>query len=261
MIGGLPPLRELLDPQPEGSSFVAGAVRIPWNEIESRPNELAARGCEVRVADIEPYASKAGEALDRMGRRWSLAPARPSDREEPGRLWSPNAWLEEWLSGWPLAGRALDIACGSGREAVALAAYGWRVTGVDHDPRALALGADLQRRYAPGRSPIEWIAGDAVPLESLVPERLFDLVVMFRYLDRELLRRIGDWLTPGGALVAETFTEAHRERFGKPKSPKHLLRSGELPALLGSDMEVVRYQELGDENACTARVIALKSRR
>ncbi len=261
MIGGLPPLRDLLDPQPEGSPFVAGAVRIPFDQIETRPNELGPRRAEVRVADIEPYASRAGEVLDRMGRRWSLASAQPASHPEPGRLWSPNAWLEAWLFSAPTVGMALDVACGSGREAVAMAASGWRVTGVDHEPRALELGADLQRHYAPSSRPIEWIAGDAVRLEDLVPDRTYDLITIFRYLDRDLLGTVGNWLSPGGALVVETFTEAHRERFGKPKSPKHLLRSGELPTLLGSDLEVARYEENEDENSCTARVIALKSRR
>lgn len=261
MIGGLPPLRDLLDPQPEGSPFVAGAVRIPFDQLESRPNELGPRRTEVRIADIEPYAGLAGEALGRMGRRWSMASARQTDREEPGRLWSPNAWLEAWLESAPAAGSALDVACGSGREAVALASCGWRVTGVDQEPRALELGADLRRRYAPNCPPIEWIVGDAVRLEDLVPDRKFELVTIFRYLDRDLLGAVGTWLSPGGALVVETFTEAHRERFGKPKSSKHLLRSGELPTLLDSDLEVAGYEENQDENACTARVIALKSRR
>src|SRR5512142_3178610 len=35
-------------------------------------------------------------------------------------------------------GRALDLGCGSGREAVYLAQQGWEVTGVDGESRALA---------------------------------------------------------------------------------------------------------------------------
>ena len=44
------------------------------------------------------------------------------------------------------SGRALDLGCGSGRAAVWLAERGYRVTGVDHQPEALAMGRELARR-------------------------------------------------------------------------------------------------------------------
>lgn len=39
----------------------------------------------------------------------------------------------------PLAGRALDLGCGTGTDAIYLATHGWDISGVDMTPRALAI--------------------------------------------------------------------------------------------------------------------------
>lgn len=57
-------------------------------------------------------------------------------------LWTaePNRFLVAEVAGLP-AGRALDLACGEGRNAVWLAERGWLVTGVDFSGVALDKGA------------------------------------------------------------------------------------------------------------------------
>ncbi|RMF87608.1 MAG: methyltransferase domain-containing protein, partial [Nitrospirae bacterium] len=55
----------------------------------------------------------------------------------------PNPWLVAHAHGLPRAGRALDLACGEGRDAVYLAALGLQVTGVDGSRVALAKGRRL----------------------------------------------------------------------------------------------------------------------
>jgi SAM-dependent methyltransferase len=56
-------------------------------------------------------------------------------------LWSegPNRFLPLLVEGLP-PGRALDLACGEGRNALWLAAQGWQATGVDFSPVALERG-------------------------------------------------------------------------------------------------------------------------
>ena len=61
-------------------------------------------------------------------------------------------------------GKAIDIGCGTGTQAVYLARRGWQVTGVDVVEHAL----DRARRRAEGASVVvRWIAGDATELPSL----------------------------------------------------------------------------------------------
>ncbi len=61
-------------------------------------------------------------------------------------------------------GRALDVGCGSGEDAVFLARRGWQVTGVDIIPSALA---KAQQRAAEEGVDVQWIAGDVSNLGGL----------------------------------------------------------------------------------------------
>ena len=61
-------------------------------------------------------------------------------------------------------GRALDIGCGTGRDAVYLSQRGWTVTGVDAVPRAL--GAAVRRAQAAGAQ-VNWVLGDVTRLQTL----------------------------------------------------------------------------------------------
>jgi len=68
-------------------------------------------------------------------------------------VWSatPNMWVEQETAGL-MPGRALDLACGEGRNSIWLAEQGWQVTGVDFSPvavrtaRVLAARAGLAER-------------------------------------------------------------------------------------------------------------------
>ena len=97
-------------------------------------------------------------------------------------------------------GRALDLACGEGRNAVWLAEGGWRVTGVDFSSVGLAKARDLA--VARGVE-VEWVHADLLAWE---PEpHAFDLVAVI-YLQvphDELavaLGRASEALAPGGTL-------------------------------------------------------------
>ena len=98
-------------------------------------------------------------------------------------------------------GRALDLACGEGRNAVWLAERGWRTTGVDFSDVALA---KAERLAASRGVEVDWVHADVLEHE---PERgAFDLVaVLYLQLPHEqlaeVLRTSVGALAPGGTLV------------------------------------------------------------
>lgn len=120
---------------------------------------------------------------------------------ETGWLWSltPNRFVAEHLADLE-PGRALDLACGEGRNALWLAARGWRVTAVDFAEAALGKGRE---RAAEDRLELEWVAAD---LTEYVPEPGgYDLaLIAYLHLQRRdletVLRRAADALAPGGTL-------------------------------------------------------------
>ena len=134
-------------------------------------------------------------------------------------LWSaePNRLFASEVEGLE-PGRALDLACGEGRNAVWLAERGWRVTAVDFSDVAL----EKARRLAGSRGvEVEWVLADVL---DFAPERqAFDLVALL-YLQlphEELGRAVGaavDAVAPGGTiLVLGHDTRNLREGHGGPK--------------------------------------------
>ena len=75
-----------------------------------------------------------------------------------------------------MTGRALDVGCGSGRDAVYLAKRGWTVTAVDSVDKALATA---RRRAAEEGVEVQWVKGDVAALDRLGLEPGYDLVYDF----------------------------------------------------------------------------------
>ncbi len=270
MIAACLPHFDLLDPRSPYEAAarpLAGAVNIPADEIEARTSELPPRGAALRVAGGNEGTDRAVAALRGLGRgvvvESSPRALGAEERAVRGRLWSASAWLETVLPNLSV-GRALDVACGSGRDAVFLAAQGWQVLAVDWLPDALDLGRGLAARYAPGAA-IDWrcidLEQDGAPADGAgVFEAPFDLITVFRYLHRPLFCRFRDWLAPGGSLVFETFTTLHRRRHGKPSRDAHVLRPGELQTLL-EGWEIRSIDESWRGDAHTARAWAVRPSR
>jgi SAM-dependent methyltransferase len=123
---------------------------------------------------------------------------------ESHRIWSgnPNAALVAELAGVP-AGRALDLGCGEGADAVWLARQGWRVTAADISSVALARAAE---HAADAGVNVDFQRHD---LSQTFPEGQFDLVSaqflhFWEDFEREkILRRAADAVAPGGLLLIE----------------------------------------------------------
>lgn len=158
-------------------------------------------------------------------------------------------WARRLTTAVPLPRRALDVAMGRGRHTAVLAEAGFRVFGVDV-------------KFDVVRDAVRRAAAEAVTLRAWcadltttpLPRERFELVLVTRYLQRDLVRPLHDALTPLGVVIYETFTDAQRALGRGPTSSDHLLRPGELREAF-EDFEVMFYEEvLGPE--AVARIVA-----
>ena len=163
----------------------------------------------------------------------------PSNR----RLWRPPAFLTAWahLLPPPAAGEVLDLGCGSGRAAVWLAQRGYRVTAVDRLPTALDRGRHLAGSCAVN---CRFEAADLRD-SSQVPPGPWAVILMLRYLQRDLLASFGDLLAPAAVAVVRTFR--HAEGFDGKPSRRHRLAPAELPGYFPIDrFTLLVYEENHD---------------
>ena len=151
-----------------------------------------------------------------------------------------------------LVPRALDVAMGRGRHAVPLAVAGFDTFGVDI--RFDVVGDARRAADAAGVRLHVWCADlTRYPL----PRAQFDLIVVARYLQRDLFDALQTALRPGGVVLYETFTTAQRALGWGPTSPDHLLEPGELLKSF-EGFEVLFYEEASAPEA-VARLAARRS--
>ena len=149
----------------------------------------------------------------------------------------PSGFLVENAGLLPPGGRALDVAMGSGRNAVYLASLGFEVTGVEISP------VGCEQALESARSAGVRIEAVCADLETwAVPESAFEVVIDFNYLQRDLCPRLAAALGRGGVLVFETFTTEQRQFGWGPKHDGFLLQPGELRELFPG-LEVLAYRE------------------
>ncbi len=161
---------------------------------------------------------------------------------------TPNRFLvEETRHLGP--GRAVDLACGEGRNAVWLAEQGWVVTGVDFSPAGLAKAA----RLAAARSvDVSWVEADVTVWQP--PAEGYDLVAVL-YLQlpvaarQRALRIAASAVAPGGTLLVIAHDVANLTRgVGGPQDPQLLYRAGDVTGVAqDAGLEVVRAGEVTRE--------------
>jgi tellurite methyltransferase len=155
--------------------------------------------------------------------RWNARHAtRLADGSDPVEA---TAFLTSRADLLPTTGRALDVAGGTGRDALWLAARGLSVTLVDVSDTALAEAT--RRAVAVG------VALDVVRCELGVdplPDGTYDVIVVHHWLDRDVWRALPDHLAVRGLLLACQPTVTNLERHDRPPR-RFLLDDGEVGRL------------------------------
>ena len=158
-------------------------------------------------------------------------------RERDGAMWSgrPNGRLVAEAARLT-PGRALDVGCGEGADAIWLARRGWTVTAIDVSD--VALGRARQAAELAGVT-VDWVRGDA--LQTSFPARSFDLLSMQypalpKAAGEGAVRTLLDTVRPGGLLLAvyHDLDDARREHM-KPRGvdPADYVDADDLGQLLG----------------------------
>lgn len=163
----------------------------------------------------------------------------------------PAEWLienGELIAALPEGARALDVACGGGRNAMHLARMGMRVDAVDVSDHAIdtlseaALAEDLS------------ITARRIDLErEALPAGPYDLIVVINYLQRELFGEIKRALAPGGLLLAET--DVSGEGVPARISERFTLEPGEMHAACAG-LEILASAEGWAERGSGQRHVA-----
>ncbi len=170
------------------------------------------------------------------------------------RLWSiePNIFVADRL-GPASPGVGLDVASGEGRNAIWLAARGWRMTAVDFSEVAVERG-----RSASGD--VEFVVADILTWEA--PESYDLVLVAYLHLPqaemRAVIERVASWLKSDGELFLIGHDESNiEEGHGGPQVPE-ILTSVEsivewLPGLEVVEAQVVNRPVETDHGRVFAR--------
>jgi tellurite methyltransferase len=189
----------------------------------------------------------------------------------------PNDWREEWdrryenekerwrepdpslvtlydeflRPAFPNGGRALDVAGGMGRHAMWLAERGWDVTICDFSTVALQ---NMNQIAAERKVSVNAVKADVRSADF--GNEAYDLIVVFYFLEREVLPKLVPAMRPGGFLLYKTYT---LEQLGFEKGPKdeaYLLRPNELLQAFPG-LQVAYYKELVTDGG-RAEILAKK---
>ena len=119
-----------------------------------------------------------------------------------------------------LPGKALDLACGTGRNAIWLAREGWDVTAVDGADAAIEILEESARKQDVS---VQTVIADLQRGKYLIAPAYWDLVIICYYLQRDLIEPAKNGVRPDGILLIVVHTTE-----GDEQPTESRLRPGEL---------------------------------
>jgi len=162
-------------------------------------------------------------------------------RETPDLLQErpPAAFVQKYAKAENEHEKAIDLACGNGRNTLYLAKNGFSVDAVDISSVALSSLSERLKEL-----PVKVIEAD---LDTFTPEYgKYDLFVMTNYLDRALIRRCAEQMKKGSKFIIETYMQ-HELNEKRNSNPDFLLRDRELFSLFDDRFEVIAYETFWNE--------------
>ena len=167
----------------------------------------------------------------------------------------PSEFLADQADALP-RGRALDLACGAGRNSIYLASLGYQVEGWDISSEALARAAARAEEHG---FEILWQPCDLD--QAKLPRARYDLIVQIRYVNRELTPSIADALKPGGIYLCEQHLMTDREVVG-PSNPAFRMAPGELrESVAGLCIESYCEEYVADPDGRLAALVRMLARK
>ena len=167
-----------------------------------------------------------------------------------------SALVREWVT-QAARGHALDIACGTGRNAIFLATKGFTVDALDISPVALA---QARETAAAAGVTVNWIEHDLdMPVPVCGPYRL---VIQLHYINAAITRDIPALLAPGGLFICQQHLQS-AEPVAGPQNAAFRVVPGEL-VQLAAELEILHYseglcEELDGEHFALAKLVARRT--
>lgn len=165
---------------------------------------------------------------------------------------SPANFLAKNYQFIPKGSTVLDIGMGEGRNAVFLASKGYKVTGIDISSVAIDKSLKLARQAGVRIKTIHQSVDDIK-----VADNSLDAIICFYYVDRNISKKLKRWLKPGGVIIYEGFTLAHKKKHQDKSYDSYYLKPAELLSMF-SDFKILMYEEPVHNVDLTQSVIAQK---
>lgn len=151
---------------------------------------------------------------------------------------APALVLRDYIHLLPEQGRALDVACGTGGNALLLAQLGLETFAWDISDTAISrLSVFAKKNQLKINTEVRDIISSPPSAGS------FDVIVVSHFLDRGLIPRLIQALRPLGLIYYQTFIKDKLDDLG-PKNPAYLLESNELLDLF-RPLHIILYREEG----------------
>ena len=148
---------------------------------------------------------------------------------------APSNWIKYCINNISCyEGKALDLACGKGRNSKYLASKGFNVISVDNNPE------NLRHIYGPNITKIE--KDVEISKNWPITKHKFDMIVVSNFLCRKIFPNIMNSISKKGYLIYDTFSAGH-EKIGRPRNKKFILKSKELLKLCKS-MSLIFHEEV-----------------